>query len=100
MMIEHRSPFGELAVGHHPLEFGLVDKMIVAAFDLAGPLRPRRRTDRYGDVRIGLKQHSADRRLARARWRREHDKEAAAAAMLGSAGRIGHGRTCLGLCRS
>ena len=82
-IVEHRRPFDELAGLDQPVELGIVDEMIVDIVALARPLGAGRRRDRHGHFGIGRKQHPADRRLARARRRGEHDQQAATAAREG-----------------
>ena len=73
------SPFDELVIANHTIEFGIVDKMIVNVIRLARPLGTGRGRDRHGDIAVRFHQHPGDGRLPRARWRREHDEKAAAA---------------------
>ena len=59
------------------LEARAVDEMIVAAVDLARPLRARRHRDRQLDARIGCEELARQRGLAGARRRRQHQHEPA-----------------------
>src|SRR6185437_2668462 len=68
----------ELALRHHLIEFRAVDEMVMLAVDLAGALRPRRHRDRHRELTVLLEELAADRRLARARWRGQDEKQTAA----------------------
>src|SRR3990170_2394334 len=74
---EDIGPFDELAGGDHRIEPGIVDEMIIDVVALAGPLGPRRRADRHGDLLVRLEQHPRDGRLTGARRRGEDDQQAA-----------------------
>ena len=95
-VVRRHRPIRKFVRLDQPIELGVVDEVVVHSLDLARPHRPRRGADRHGDVRVGLKQHSADGRLTCAGRRRQDDKKATAAAAGVGTGRFGHGRTCLG----
>ena len=62
----------------HALERRLVDEMVVAAVDLAGPRLARRHRDRHARSPARLRsRRRGERRLAGARGRRQHQQQAA-----------------------
>ena len=77
-MAENRGPFVEFVGFDHPVKLGLGDEVVVDSVDLARTHWPGGNGYRKGDLRIAIKQHPADRGLARARGRGQDEHQSAA----------------------
>ena len=54
-MAEHVRPFDELVRTDHPVELGIIDEVIVGAFDFAGTYWPGGRGDRHCHLGVSRK---------------------------------------------
>ena len=75
---EDRRVFEEFAILHHALEFADADEIVLTAMLFTGTRRPRRRRDAHGDVVLLLQQPARQGGFACARWRGQHEHQAAA----------------------
>ena len=70
-------PLEQLAGPLEPLELGRVDEVVVPTVHLSAPRLARRHGHRHAQAGVGCQQPPCQRGLARARWRGQHQQQAA-----------------------